>query len=265
MSLKIFSNKEAHVMDEEAWEDYHKSFRDIEKQLELRNIAAATDIIKKNLPEGGKVLDAGCGNGGFLLSFRGFGLNSFFGVDFSSSALNILKSYDNSQMLAKSNVSKLPFRDSSFDAVVSLGVVEHFEEGPSKVLKECYRVLKPEGLLICSVPYANCIRHLMYPVYLAAYGFIFGKVKNFIEYRYTRREMVGFCQDTGFIIKDTFYVDLKPNNFSYFWFVDFGPCFKKKNAALPFELNTAGAMLKRILKPFPFLQAGGIMIICRKR
>lgn len=265
MSLKIFSHKKHHIVNEEAWEDYHNTFQDIEKQLRMRKLSASTKIINDYLPINGKVLDAGCGNGGFLLSFKEFGGNSFFGVDFSSSALNVLKSYDNSQMLTKSNVSKLPFRDSSFDAVVSLGVVEHFEEGPAKVLKECYRVLKPEGLLICSVPYANFIRHLMYPVYLAAYGFIFGKVKNFIEYRYTMQEMVGFCQEAGFIIEDTFYVDLKPNNFSYFWFVDFGPCFKKKNAALPFELNTAGAMLKRILKPFPFLQAGGIMIICRKR
>jgi hypothetical protein len=67
------------------------------------------------------------------------------------------------------------------------------------------------------------------------------------------------------MIQDTFYVDLEPNNFSYFWHVDFGPCFKKKNGGLPFELNTMGTILKTVLKQFPFMQAGGILIVCKKQ
>lgn len=263
MSLKIYSHKQEKISEESGWEDYHNDFQIIEKQLALRKIAFSTKIISDHLPKNRKVLDAGCGIGGFLLSFKNVYENRYIGVDFSISALKTLRRYDESQLVVKSNVLNLPFSESSFDMVVSLGVVEHFEDGPVDALKECYRVLKPGGMLICSVPFANLIRHLIYPVYRVAFRYLFGKTKNFSEYRYTKREMVIFCQTAGFKVSKTFYVDLEPNNFSYFWFVDFGPCFKK-NAGQPFELNRAGKAVKSVLAPFPFLQAGGIMIICEK-
>lgn len=46
----------------------------------------------------------------------------------------------------------LPFKDNSFDAVVSIAVLEHVKD-PFRCAKEIQRVLKPGGDLICCVPF----------------------------------------------------------------------------------------------------------------
>jgi SAM-dependent methyltransferase len=46
----------------------------------------------------------------------------------------------------------LPFIDGAFDAVISLSVLEHVKD-PFQCAKEISRVLKPGGILICSVPF----------------------------------------------------------------------------------------------------------------
>ena len=44
----------------------------------------------------------------------------------------------------KGNAAKLPFDDNSYDMVISTGML-HMLKDPIKVLKECYRVLRPGG------------------------------------------------------------------------------------------------------------------------
>jgi SAM-dependent methyltransferase len=46
----------------------------------------------------------------------------------------------------------LPFRDNTFDAVISLAVLEHVKD-PFQCAKEIARVLKPGGDLMCCVPF----------------------------------------------------------------------------------------------------------------
>jgi len=46
---------------------------------------------------------------------------------------------------------EMPFPDASFGLVTSLDVIEHVDEDRS-ALTEMYRVLKPEGLLLVTVP-----------------------------------------------------------------------------------------------------------------
>jgi SAM-dependent methyltransferase len=46
----------------------------------------------------------------------------------------------------------LPFKDNSFDAVLSIAVLEHVRD-PFKCAREIIRVLKPGGELYCSVPF----------------------------------------------------------------------------------------------------------------
>jgi SAM-dependent methyltransferase len=58
--------------------------------------------------------------------------------------------YDSTDVLGVGE--DLPFRDGSFDAVISIAVLEHVRD-PFQCAREIVRVLKPGGELICCVPF----------------------------------------------------------------------------------------------------------------
>lgn len=93
------------------------------------------------------VLEAGCGAGGMMKVFASSG-GHVFGVDISFKMLEFAREKGD---VASGDIRSLPYKDSSFDYVVSLGVIEHFPES-EKALKECVRVLKKGGRLFINVP-----------------------------------------------------------------------------------------------------------------
>lgn len=101
----------------------------------------------------GKVLDVGIGYG--HLEKKLVVLNGklmLFGVDISPLAIKRLKKLNIGDFNVAS-IFKLPYRDSTFDHVLVLDVLEHLP--PGKVFlgyKELYRVLKKGGILIASIP-----------------------------------------------------------------------------------------------------------------
>jgi len=58
------------------------------------------------------------------------------------------------------DVRHFPLADQSVDAVISLGVIEHFED-PWEALRDTVRILRPGGLLYLVVPYVNYLRRLL--------------------------------------------------------------------------------------------------------
>lgn len=110
----------------------------------------------------GRVLDAGCGNGNLLLralkreDARSVGDGSslqVIGMDFSANMLrraDFRAEDDDRARFLQGSVTSLPFRDQSFDRVVSSGVLTCLpnSEAASRALQEFYRVIKPEGVLV---------------------------------------------------------------------------------------------------------------------
>ena len=95
----------------------------------------------------GRVLDAGAGRG----AYRDLLLESadeYVGMDFS---------LDGSASVV-GDVQHLPFADSSFDAVFCSQVLEHVPE-PCLALREFWRVLRPEGKLVLSVPHISWLHN----------------------------------------------------------------------------------------------------------
>jgi SAM-dependent methyltransferase len=76
-----------------------------------------------------------------------------YGVDISAPTVRQARAaFDRDPLrCAVSDVRELPFRDASFDAIYSMGTIEHFDETEHAV-EEIARVLKPGGRAIVGVP-----------------------------------------------------------------------------------------------------------------
>ena len=94
-----------------------------------------------------RILDVGCGAGNMAHHLAHYG--QVTGVDTNSRPLEVAR--QRGLQVQEGSADDLPFDDNTFDLVTLLDVVEHVpnEHG---VFGECYRVLKPGGKLMVTVP-----------------------------------------------------------------------------------------------------------------
>ncbi len=95
-----------------------------------------------------KILDIGCGTGAMSEKMMSRGM--VVSADFSPLALSFGQRRSLKHLCA-SDAMQLPFRDASFDLVVAMDTLEHLPDD-SRALAEIYRVLKPGGRVIATVP-----------------------------------------------------------------------------------------------------------------
>ena len=105
---------------------------------------------------GVRILDLGCGEGGFSLYIKKF--KKIFGAEIALEVAQIAR--QKSMILSLMDINGLlPYRDNIFDAISCLEVVEHLFD-PVCVLKEIYRILKPNGQLVLTTPNIRYFRNL---------------------------------------------------------------------------------------------------------
>jgi SAM-dependent methyltransferase len=133
-------------------------------------LAQFAEGLARRVPAGGRVLDLGCGTGDLARAADAAGLR-VTACDISPEMLLRAASGDRSQTgpggsggagLSGSGGAvdwvrldpqwrRLPFESAAFDAVVAASVLEYVER-PVDVLSECARVLRPAGIVLCTVP-----------------------------------------------------------------------------------------------------------------
>ena len=108
-----------------------------------------------NIPEGGVALDVGAGPGSITTSLaHAAGPDGLaLGVDISEAMLaRAVRSAAGPQVgFLRADAQKLPFRDSTFDAAISVAVLQLVPD-PAAALSEIARVLKPGGRLAVMIP-----------------------------------------------------------------------------------------------------------------
>lgn len=130
MQKEFYHSGSPHV---DHWEGMWAS-RTIEREQEACDMESPPrDLFLRYLTGDGRVLDSGCGFGKWLvyLARRGYDIT---GLDSSDLAVRGLKDFDSSLRVEVGDVLNLDCPDASFDACLSMDVVEHFEDGPFPAL-----------------------------------------------------------------------------------------------------------------------------------
>jgi SAM-dependent methyltransferase len=133
--LKNGSYKDLYDSEETHW--WHVSKRKISLTLIKR-------FLQLKSP---RILDIGCGTGKNVEFFSRLG--QVWGLDNSEHAIKLCRNRGLHNII-RADAGKIPFCAESFDVIMMLDVLEHLDE--DKTLEEVVRLLKPEGLLIATVP-----------------------------------------------------------------------------------------------------------------
>lgn len=184
----------------QAWENIWDN-ASVEQELQTESYARAVETLNAYLPYLDKnelILEAGSGLSAALITLKRRGYR-VTGLDYAVNALEASRRYDPSLLLAAGDVHALPYAENTFGAYLSFGVFEHFESGMITPLKEAYRVLKPGGVLVMTIPYPNVVNRLV-AWRRKLQGVSVLNDDDFYESTYTRAALVGNVQQVGFTL-----------------------------------------------------------------
>ena len=195
MSISYYSNTADETHWRNIWEQQH-----LDNLLAIAAYDPLSQYLAENLPKSGLILEGGCGLGQYVSFFRQKGYN-VVGGDFSLVTLKVHRQTNPSSPLLGLDLRQLPFADEVFAGHISIGVIEHLEEGPQMMLRELYRTLAPGGTLLVSVPWVNGARRLLIPLILYRQRQYQATGATFYQYAYRRQELHRFLTEAGFIVQ----------------------------------------------------------------
>ncbi|MFA6635542.1 MAG: class I SAM-dependent methyltransferase [Candidatus Omnitrophota bacterium] len=220
-------------------------------------------IFRELLPVEGKILEGGCGLGPWVIKLRELGYD-VTGVDYDTASIGKIKEYDPIIPAYVADVNSMPFENNTFDAYMSLGVLEHFVEGPQEAIEEARRVMKSDGLFLITLPYLNLLLRVKRPYErLKRIGWVRGLLgkeqKVFYYERYFNvREICNYLEAGGFEVEE-----IKPID-HIFSFVSFSRIFRDK-MSYDGENDLAVKAADIFGKILPWGIAGSMLIAARKK
>ena len=149
-----------------------------------------------------RILEAGCGVAIWQVELERYG-HSIIGIDSSLAGLKAAATYKGTLSLVNGDILQFPFRDASFDAVLSWGVVEHFEDLNllTLSLREKTRILKLGGRLFITVPAENLfIRMKSYTRTLPLFRLFTSPDPPFFEHKFRVPRFLEMLQRAGFTL-----------------------------------------------------------------
>ncbi len=226
-------------------------------ELEAVQYERAQATIRAYLPylaKDDRHLEAGSGLSAVVITLREKGYR-VQGLDYAIKALLESRRYDPELPLAAGDVHHLPYRDNCFGSYLSFGVLEHFERGMLPALMEAYRVIKPGGVLVLTIPYPNIV-HRAVQLKRSLAGASQLTDDAFYESAYTRRQLVEAVSQAGFSV-----LRLEPMSQAFtLW--GLGTMFRAPGYYKTNRLaETLGAGLKHLL---PWVFSFSTLLIARK-
>lgn len=116
-----------------------------------RNLAKRLERIRQRVPDGARILDAGCGAGEYVVALSRIGYDAH-GVEYLAEKVAQWEAaHPGDGRVQRGDLVTLPFEDGSFDAVLLNEVLEHVPDERA-TLAELRRVLRPGGILLLFSP-----------------------------------------------------------------------------------------------------------------
>jgi len=146
-----------------------------------------------------KILEVGCGVGYFCELLNKYGAK-VWGIDISSDSIDYCKNNIDGEF-SIGDAESLAFEDKYFEKLLCTEVLEHVKND-KKALKEMYRVLKPNGCLVMTIPtqdgvFGATIKNIMH-----VHGEGPGKHER---EGYSKKEIVELFESVGFKVNKTRY------------------------------------------------------------
>jgi len=170
----------------------------IEKIFHSRRFHIAKELVRKYYIDGDIILDVCCG-------FCDWNEDKLpvIGMDISNKSLNIAIKSGRISKKIKTDVLKNKLKDNYADIIICTGTFEHFKY-PNELMKEVNRLLKPNGIIIISVPYESYVG-LWRPL-IGIKCFIEGTIKKRLYYvkklghinRFTPKTLIPLVANGGF-------------------------------------------------------------------
>lgn len=235
---------------------------DLEADIGLCSMQTIDPLFRKHLPRGGKILEAGAGRGRWVFHLLRGGYD-VTGIEIARTEIGEAKAFDPKVPIEYGDVRNTGYADRSFDAVISLGVVEHFIEGPQAAFSEVRRILKTGGLFLVTVPTQNLMRIALFNRIKSLqnkYRRIRGVALEFEEYRYSRHQFESLLCNAGFTIIERAPDDfLPPLNMGLYNDSHF-----LQHPLRQWHLNGVGNLLNSALSAIsPWLHCSGTLWVCR--
>ncbi len=128
---------------------YSGSYYDFDKSREEgKGMAFARRL--KRWKSIGKFVDLGCATGFFINGIKDHSDWDVYGIDFGESAVRFAREHLGLKVV-QGDLADAHFPESFFDYVHVNNVLEHVLD-PVALLKECRRIIKPDGIFFLSVP-----------------------------------------------------------------------------------------------------------------
>jgi SAM-dependent methyltransferase len=187
--------------------------------------------------DGDITLDAGCGNGrhSWEVYNRGHSPVVAFDVDavcvrknkYMLDSLKAQKEIEGNYHLMMASVTKLPFKDGSFDKIICSEVLEHIPED-KVALEELIRVLRKDGVIGISVPH-YLAESICWKLSREYYGFPGGHIR-----KYRTRELLDLVDTAGLSVD---IIRHKHALHSFYWMLRCVFGVKKEKAPIPSLYN----------------------------
>ncbi len=172
-------------------EDYFK-FQSFQARLMIKDLVKIFKI-----DENTKILEIGSGIGGYLSEL------AKIGCKVKSLDLNpleyTLKKFENIENVSiiEGDITNAPFQDAEFDLIIASGVIEHVPN-QKKMIQECKRILKKEGIFYLSFPpyYSPKGGHSISPFHYLPKKIAFKLYKTFYQGKHKNFKYYGLVKTT---------------------------------------------------------------------